>query len=92
MKLDGSNSTEEANDSLTVGFISSAAVYGYLGDDSMVVGSSAKGASLYGGEGNDSFQMALMTSGLAEGGSGADTFTLSDSLKEPASMAAMVPI
>ena len=41
----------------------------------------AKGASLYGGEGNDSFQMALMTSGMAEGGSGADTFILSGSLK-----------
>ena len=47
----------------------------------MVVNSSAKSASLYGGEGNDSFQMALMTSGLAEGGSGADTFVLSGSLK-----------
>ena len=47
----------------------------------MVVNSSAKGASLYGGEGNDSLPAGLMTSGLAEGGSGADTFVLSGSLK-----------
>ena len=37
--LDSAKSTEEANDSLTVGFISNAAVYGNQGDDSMVVGS-----------------------------------------------------
>ena len=48
--LDSSNSTEEANDSLTVGFISNE-VYGNPGDDSMVVNSSALGASLYGGQG-----------------------------------------
>ena len=79
--LDSASSTEEANDSLTVGFISQGPVYGNLGNDTMVVSGNALSASLYGGEGNDSFQMALMTSGLAEGGSGADTFVLSGSLK-----------
>ena len=66
--LDSTGSTEEANDSVTIGTINKGVVYGNLGNDSVVVSGTAKSASLYGGEGNDSFQMALVTSGLAEGG------------------------
>ena len=62
--LDSSNSTEEANDSLTVGFISSGAAYGNLGNDTMVVSGNALSASLYGGEGNDSVQMATVDAGI----------------------------
>ena len=81
MTLDSSN-RPRATASLTVSAINKGAVYGNLGNDTMVVSNNAE-RQLYGGEATTA-QMALMTSGLAEGGSGADTFILSGSLKAAA--------
>ena len=77
--LDSTNSTEEANDSLTVGFISKGAVYGNQGDDSMVVSGNALSASLYGG--NRQLPDGFDDIWSGRRCSGADTFRLSDSLK-----------
>ena len=78
VRLDNSDSSEEAADSITIGNISSGVVYGESGADTFNISGDARKASIYGGAQNDSVTVGgssdLLASSMA--GDGADTFKL----------------
>ena len=79
VRLDNSGSDEEAADSITIGNISSGAVYGESGTDTFNISGDARKASIYGGAQNDSVTIGgSLSSGLLEGGEGADSFKLAN--------------
>ena len=79
IRLDNSDSGEEAADSITIGNISSGVIYGESGADTFNIANNAIKASIYGGGQNDSVTIGgSLSSGLLEGGDGADSFILAN--------------
>ena len=79
VRLDNSDSSEEAADSITIGNISSGVVYGESGADTFNINTDARKASLYGGGQNDLVTIGgSLSSGLVEAGEGADTVNVAN--------------
>ena len=82
VRLDNSDGSEEAADSITIGNISSGVVYGESGADTFNISGDASKASLYGGAQNDSVTIGgSLSSGLVEGAEGADTIAVANLIK-----------